>query len=303
MKKSSTGGFSRSSCCMEVSAMAGVVAPVRLLGPVRAFDAGRTTRTLSSSSASFVRRTSKGSLLLFLHRTRFSSSLHSQPANWRFGQIRAASVKEVDEEEPPAQRNWKRNGNAPGSGDAQRRHFNSRNQRPASSATRRAGETERAGAGAGGRYATRSNETSTSSNASRYSQNEMGRNMQHRAPWEQGSGDRRSPPPGKRVLERSEAEEMEEVNYDDSRLSDGNYRGGGQKSAMARIVEKLRAIGNDKASSQMDFNKNRPATETSVFLPRYFERLDCSMSCVPCPYMCIASELGCVVTTEPWARM
>lgn len=308
--------------------MAGV-APVRLLGPIRALDA-RSSRSLSS--ASFVRRTSKTSLLLFLHRNRFPS-LHSQSPNWRLGQICSASLKEVNEEEPSTQRDlWKKqtpkpkgafkypvrgrssepefpwraveeepsnsrrnysqgnsvqdkqsesepttriNKNGPGSGAAaQRRHLNSRNQGNSSS-TRRGDE--------GGRYATKSNGPPSSS-TSRYSQYDTGHNI-HRAPWEQRSGraansrDRRSPPPMRR-----EADSMEEPNFGDSRWGEQNYQGGGQKSAMARIVEKLRAIGNENSASQMDFNKNRPATETSVFLPRYFYILDCRMSYIPYSY-------------------
>ena len=260
---------------MEVVVTMAGVAPVRLLGPVRAFDA-RTSHRLSSSAS----LNSRASLFLFLHRTRLPS-VHSQSVNWRLGHIRGASVQEVDEEEPLAQRekltresagnsgrderfgagsSSRFRGNGAGNGDAQKRNLNSRNQRPSSFNRREGGETERAA----GRYA---KESPRSSN-SRYSQNEMGRNVQHRAPWEQGPRDRRPPPPANRVSEGIEADEAEELNYEDSRLDDGNYQGGGPKSAMARIVEKLRAIGNDKSLSRTDFNKNRPATETSVFLPR-----------------------------------
>lgn len=286
--------------------MAGV-APVRLLGPIRALD-GRTSHSLSS-----VRRTSKTSLLLFLHRNRFPS-LHSQSPNWRLGQICSASLKEVNEEESSTQRDtWKKqapkgkgtfkypvrgqssepqfpwraveedepsngrrsysggssvqdkrsdpstriNKNGPGSGAAaQRRHLNSRNNQGPSS-TRRGDEAKKSSDPA-------------RSTTSRYSQYDTGRNM-HRAPWEQGLGrpaneNSRDTPPMKRVSERGEADGVE---GSDSRSGEGNhYQGGGQKSAMARIVEKLRAIGNDASASQMDFNENRPATETSVFLPR-----------------------------------
>jgi hypothetical protein len=230
--------------------MAGVApSAVRLLGPVRVskLDARATSHRLSS---------------------RFPS-LHSRSrasANWRLGQIRAASVREVDEEDSAStsRQKWSRNGPSSSSSDSNRRG------------------PQRERAGESGRYATRTRNDSQprSSPSNRYSQYHSGRNVQHRAPWEQGGRDRRSPPPGNRVSERrSEEDEVEELNYEDSRSGDGNHQpGGGQKSAMARIVEKLRAIGNENSSSsQMDFNKNRPATETSVFLPRYSGLLDCSV--------------------------
>lgn len=215
--------------------MAGVTPAVRLLGPVRIskLDARYTSHRLSS---------------------RFPSLHSTSSANWsRFGQIRAASVREVDEEDAsstPRESKWSRSGGA-GSGSGS-----------SGSSSRRGAQRERVGESRG--YEARAN------GENRYS----GRNLQHRAPWEQGVRERRSAV--SRGLERrgegEEVEEVEEVSYEDSRSGDGSYQpGGGQKSAMARIVEKLRAIGNESSSaSRMDFNKSRPATESSVFLPRYF---------------------------------
>ncbi|KAG0630358.1 hypothetical protein M758_1G172500 [Ceratodon purpureus] len=225
---------------MEVAAMAGVTPAVRLLGPVRIskLDARATSHCLTSQFP----------------------SLRSNSSNWsRFGQIRAASVREVDEEgASPRNNQWSRSGGGRGRGRG---------------GGRGGGRGRGSGYGSSGRGGQRVEESRSSegrgNGGNRYSTYDAGRNLQHRAPWEQGVRANRSPV--SRGLERrGEAEEAEEVSYEDSRSGDGSYQpGGGQKSAMARIVEKLRAIGNENStSSRMDFNKNRPATETSAFLPR-----------------------------------
>lgn len=87
----------------------------------------------------------------------------------------------------------------------------------------------------------------------------------------------------------SEGREFNEPKFKDSSSGEGNYQGGGSKSVMARIVEKLRAIGNDSSESQMDFNKNRPATETSAFLPKYVKLVNYLWFYIPFPLKCIAS--------------
>lgn len=277
--------------------MAGV-APVRFLGPIRALD-GRSAHSLSS-----VRRTSKTSLLLFLHRNRFPS-LHSQSPNWRLGQICAASLKE---DEPPTKRDtWKKQAprakstfkypvrgkssepefpwRAPVEDDEEplngRRNYSKESSEPST-------RESKYGPGSGQRRQSnprnqgfppstkRGGDDASGSKTSRYSQYDTGRNM-HRAPWEQGRAasanprDRRGPP----MNGSSERRETNEPKFGDSRSGEGNYQGGGPKSAMARIVEKLRAIGNDSSESQMDFNKNRPATETSAFLPKYVNLVNC----------------------------
>lgn len=72
-----------------------------------------------------------------------------------------------------------------------------------------------------------------------------------------------------RSLNERDVDEKEEFDFEDSRSSAETYSGGGRKSAMARIVEKLRAIGNDQSAISAGSNKSLPVPATSVFLPRY----------------------------------
>lgn len=134
----------------------------------------------------------------------------------------------------------------------------------------RGGETARAG----GRYTAKSS-------TSRNSQYDTGRNM-HRAPWEQGPPragravymDIRPPVPvdgdfeDDKVMEDFEADETYDKDTEFG-INDPVYRT--EKTAMVRIVEKLRSIqknNNAATQTETDSNKKLLATDTSIFLPR-----------------------------------
>lgn len=157
--------------------------------------------------------------------------------------------------------------------DTNRRSFDSSRDDDQATSTSRGsdGETARAG----GRFTAKSS-------TSRNSQYDTGRNM-HRAPWEQG------PPRAGRAVymdtrplvqidrDFEDDKAMEDCEEDETYDKDTNfgmndplYRT--EKTAMARIVEKLRNIQNNNNAAtrpEIDSNKKLLATDTSIFLPRW----------------------------------
>lgn len=176
--------------------------------------------------------------------------------------------------------------------DTQRRSYNANRSNDSSdsardeqgaSTNRREGERGRAE----GSSTTKSNETPRFRGTSRYSRYDNGRNM-HRAPWEQGPAraaranarDSRPPLPMGRVLEKVDEDDYGDSAFErdgdfteDPRFGSEETEGRGEKSAMARIVEKLRNIQNNNTAlrpkgEDLSLKSNRSLTENSVFLPR-----------------------------------